>query len=309
MDRARATNAALTTPRAQGLWSAIWTLAPRSPATPPTTAQGERAPRDVGERKGEALRPATGGSPSGDEDGRQDRHHRKDARGEAEQQPEAEEGEDAPPESVRREAPGDAVRFGERGAGGRKAARSGRGVRAAGRGAGPGSVEPHRESLPDGRVAEPFVRAALVDHVQDEGPRRRDRVREPHGRRCLETVDLDMAEVGVLLHLPGRQIDPGNRGPRGRTLREMHLHPLGVEVVAGLDAPAQDGETRFRRRRLHPEREVRMEEFRLVAPGVDELLKEAGGGFGFGLGVGGGGFRRRARPAEGRFGPEAGKGR
>ena len=193
------------------------------------------------------------------------------------------------------------------GAGGRKAAGSGRGVRAAGRGAGPGSVEPHRKSLPDGRVAEPFVRTALVDHVQGERPRRRDRVREPHGRRCLETVDLDTAEVGVFLHLPGRQIEPGNRGPRGGALREMHLHPLGVEVVAGLDAPAKDGKTRFRRRRLHPEREVRMEELGLVAPGVDELLKEAGGGFG--LGVGGGGFRRRARPAEGRFGPEAGKGR
>ena len=130
---------------------------------------------------------------------------------------------------------------------------------------------------------------------------------EPHRCHCLETVDLDPAEVGVLLNLAGWEVEPGNRSPRGGTLREMHLHPLGVEVVAGLDAPPDDGEARVPRRRLQPERGVRMQELRLLAPGVDEVLEEAGGWIG---GVSSRTLRTlraRTKPARNRFGPEAGK--
>ena len=141
---------------------------------------------------------------------------------------------------------------------------------------GGGSVEPHLDRLPDRRVTEPRVGAALVDHVQGEGRGGRASVGKPHRRHRLETVDLDPAEVGILLGLAGWEVEPGNRSPRGGTLREMHLHPLGVEVVAGLDAPPDDGEARVPRRRLQPERGVRMQELRLLAPGVDEVLEEAG---------------------------------
>ena len=83
----------------------------------------------------------------------------------------------------------------------------------------------------------------------------------------------------------------------------MHLHPLGVEVVAGLDAPPDDGEARVPRRRLHPERGVRMQELRLVPPGVDELLEEAGRRVRVPFRA----LRARTKPARNRFGPEAGK--
>ena len=130
---------------------------------------------------------------------------------------------------------------------------------------------------------------------------------EPHRCHCLETVDLDPAEVGVLLNLAGWEVEPGNRSPRGGTLREMHLHPLGVEVVAGLDAPPDDGEARVPRRRLQPERGVRMQELRLLAPGVDEVLEEAGRRIGVvpfrTLRT----LRARTKPTRSRFGAEAGK--
>ena len=44
MDRASATNAALTAPSAQGLCSAIWTLAPSIPAMAPIAAQASALP-------------------------------------------------------------------------------------------------------------------------------------------------------------------------------------------------------------------------------------------------------------------------
>ena len=128
-------------------------------------------------------------------------------------------------------------------------------------------------------------------------------MREPHGRRRVEAVHLDTAEVLVLLDLAGRQLDRRYRRSRGRSLREMDLHPLRVQVVAGFDAPAHDGESRFRRGRIHLERDVRMQELGLVAPGVDEILKEAGRRIGVPFRA----LHNRTQSARFRFRRDAGK--
>ena len=126
---------------------------------------------------------------------------------------------------------------------------------------------------------------------------------KPHRCRRIKSVDLDPAEVGVLLHLASRQLETGNRRSRGRALREMDLRPLGVEVVAGLDAPADDGEARVLRRRLEPERNVRVQELRLLPPGFDELPQEAGRRIGVRFGA----HRERAKSARRGFRRDAGK--
>ena len=101
-------------------------------------------------------------------------------------------------------------------------------------------------------------------------------MREPDGRRRLVPIDLDPPEVRILLELAPGEVDPGDLRARTRAFRQVHLDALRVEVVAGLDSPANDGEIRSSRRRPDREGEVRVQELGLVLAGLEKLPQEPG---------------------------------